>query len=375
MNVLIYAGALFFQPHAQDSLGIETVNGKIFIVHQVGEKETLYGISKRYGTTVDAIVQYNPSASGGLSIGQILKVPYTKTAAPAATATKTAGGGGIIHVVAAKETMFSISKAYGVSVDDIRQWNSLSDNTLTIGQEIVIKKRNTTAANNTTTSPATNRQTTTSSTATNTSGTHTVEAKETLYSIANKYDITVQQLKEWNNLQSNELDIGQTIFVKQPSRNATPVRRDTSVTTQQPVVTARQTTTQPVKNDVPATKNDTPPVKNDTPPRETVKTNTETIRISESVKNGDEILEKGIAELIEGTDGNRKYLALHRTAPVGTILKVRNELNNREVFVRVMGKLPDTALTDKVVIKISKSAYDRLGAIDPRFRVEVTYYK
>lgn len=375
MNVLIYAGALFFQPHAQDSLGIETVNGKIFVVHQVGEKETLFGISRRYGTTVDAIVQYNPSASSGLSIGQILKVPYTKPAASATANTKPAsGGGGIIHVVAAKETMFSISKAYGVSVDEIRQWNNLKDNTLSIGQEIVIKKRNTTAANNnTTTQQTTNRQTTTTPAA-NTASTHTVEAKETLYSIANKYDITVQQLKEWNNLESNELDIGQTIYVKQPSRNATPVRRDTSSTTQQPVVTARQTTTtQPVKNDVP--KNDTPPVKTDTPPRETVKTNTETIRISESVKNGDEILEKGIAELIEGTDGNRKYLALHRTAPVGTILKVKNELNNREVFVRVMGKLPDTALTDKVVIKISKSAYDRLGAIDPRFRVEVTYYK
>ena len=373
MNVLIYAGALFFQPHAQDSLGIETVNGKIFVVHQVGEKETLYGISRRYGTTVDAIVQYNPAASSGLSIGQILKVPYTKPVAQTSSGTKAAGGGGIIHVVAAKETMFSISKAYGVTVDEIRQWNNLKDNTLSIGQEIVIKKRNTSGANNTTTQPTTNRQTTTTPAA-NTATTHTVEAKETLYSIANKYDITVQQLKEWNNLESNELDIGQTIYVKQPSRNATPVRRDTSATTQQPVVTARQnTTTQPVKNDVP--KNDTPPVKNDTPPRETVKTNTETIRISESVKNGDEILEKGIAELIEGTDGNRKYLALHRTAPVGTILKVRNELNNREVFVRVMGKLPDTALTDKVVIKISKSAYDRLGAIDPRFRVEVTYYK
>jgi len=83
-----------------------------------------------------------------------------------------------------------------------------------------------------------------------------------------------------------------------------------------------------------------------------------------------------MAELIEGTEGNRKYLALHRTAPVGTILKIKNEMNNREVFVRVMGKLPEGAAADsKVVIRISKSAYDRLGAIDPRFRVQVTYYK
>jgi hypothetical protein len=100
-----------------------------------------------------------------------------------------------------------------------------------------------------------------------------------------------------------------------------------------------------------------------------------TIRISESTKNSDEVVEAGIAELIEGTEGNRKYLALHRTAPVGTILKIRNEMNNREVFVRVMGKLPENALTDKLIIKISRSAYDRLGAIDPRFRVQLTYYK
>jgi hypothetical protein len=101
----------------------------------------------------------------------------------------------------------------------------------------------------------------------------------------------------------------------------------------------------------------------------------QTIRISEAVTNADEVTQEGLAELIEGTEGNRKYLALHRTAPVGTILKIKNEMNNREVFVRVMGKLPETPMTDKVLIKISKSAYDRLGAIDQRFRVAVTYYK
>jgi hypothetical protein len=119
-----------------------------------------------------------------------------------------------------------------------------------------------------------------------------------------------------------------------------------------------------------------PEVKKEPQPEKTeTVVSTVPIRISESVKNGSETIESGVAELIEGTESNRKYLALHRTAPIGTILKVKNEMNNREVFVRVMGKLPDTALTDKVIIRISKSAYDRLGAIDQRFRVEVTYYK
>jgi len=53
-------------------------------------------------------------------------------------------------------------------------------------------------------------------------------------------------------------------------------------------------------------------------------------------------------------------------------MKVRNEITNREVFVRVIGPLSSDGNT---VIKISKSAFDRLGASDPKFNVELIYYK
>ena len=329
INELIVAGISFFQPQVSlDSLGKETIDGKVFVIHKVGEKETLYGISKRYGTTVESILQYNPSASSGLEIDQILKVPYVPKQTPRTTA-------GTVHKVAAGETLFSIAQANGVTVDEIRQWNNLSGNSLSIGQEIVVKKGNGSSA----AVPA--------STQAN-KGTHIVAAKETMFSISKQYGITLQQLKDWNKLEGNEISIGQELIVSQTARESV-----------KPVVAPAVSE---IKKD-PATAQ---PV---------VENKEQTIRISESVKNTDEITQTGLAELIEGTEGNRKYLALHRTAEVGTILKVRNEMNNREVFVRVMGKLPDTSLTDKLVIKISKSAYDRLGAIDPRFRVEVTYYK
>lgn len=336
INELILAGVSFFHPQMhQDSTGTEIINGKIFVIHQVGEKETLYGISRRYGTTVDSILLYNPTADGGLEIGQILKVPYVPKQPRKAPA------GGTIHVVAAKETMFSISQAYNVSIDEIRQWNNLTDNSLSIGQELVIKK-------------GSSQKETPQATAAK--GIHIVAAKETMFSIARQYNVSIQQLKDWNKLEGNEISIGQELRVSPPQNE--PVKTSTTVTT--PVVAA-----------VSESKKD--PVTQAPPPKPEVKE--QTIRITESVKNSDEISQSGLAELIEGTEGNRKYLALHRTAPVGTILKVRNEMNNREVFVRVMGKLPETAMTDKLVIKISKSAYDRLGAIDQRFRVEVTYYK
>jgi LysM repeat protein len=353
----------FLNPQVtHDSIGTETVNGKIFVKHRVEEKETLYAISKRYRTTVDAILQYNPSAGSGLEVGQILKVPYV----PKVAKSQGTSGGGIIHVVADKETLFSIARAYGVSVDEIKQWNTLSGNNLSPGQELVIKKKgNTTVTQQTT--PVGNK--TENRNANTTKGTHTVAAKETMYSIARQYNITVQQLRDWNNMQGNDISVGQVLNVSPPEQTVATVKQNASSNN-----TVTTVETKPADHVV------TPEVKEvkvaeQQPVKETVRPRESTITISEGVRGSDEIQESGLAELIEGTDGNRKYLALHRTAPIGTILKVKNEMNNREVFVRVMGKLPDTAMTDKLIIKVSKSAYDRLGAIDQRFRVQVTYYK
>lgn len=322
---------------AADSIGKEMINGKVYVIHKVDEKETLYSISRRYGTTVNAILQQNPTADGGLEIGQILKVPYVSTPRKVAN--------GVKHVVAEKETLFSIAKMYGLSVDELKQLNQLTANSLSIGQELIVRKL----------SGSTEMPTpkVTLDAIKSVKGVHTVSAKETLYSISKQYGVTVDQLKKWNTLEGNELKLGQILIVAAPANDTTVIKV--------------QDSTPPVEK-VPVTEPSTEKVAIEkTPPTP--------IKISEGYKDGKEIKESGLAELIEGTQGNRKYLALHRTAPTGTILKIKNEMNDREVFVRVIGKLPETAQNDKLVIKISKSAYDRLGAIDPKFMVEVTWYK
>jgi LysM repeat protein len=321
----------------------------------------LYGISRRYGASIENILKYNPTADAGLEIGQILKVPYAVKKVQRNT------GGTTVHTVAVKETMYSISRLYGVTVDEIKSWNGLTGNALSIGQQLTIRKGSAPA----TASPSPSPVVTTA--AGSKKGTHTVAAKETMFSISRQYGITVQQLKEWNKLEGNDISIGQELVVSSPAAENTSNENPTIAKTIPPVTATNPAETAPTATPSTTTESQqapvTPPVATKPEPKE------QTIRISESVKNTNEILQAGLAELIEGTSGNRKYLALHRTAPIGTIMKVRNEMNNREVFVRVMGKLPDTAVNSKLVIKISKSAYDRLGAIDQRFRVEVTYYK
>ena len=304
-----------------DSLRMETINGKPYVVHQVGEKETLYSLSRRYGATVAAILEQNPKADAGIEVGQILKIPYVpkaKTNQPVQTQD------GVIHKVAVKETLFSIARQYNVSVDDIRAWNNLKENSISLGQDLIIKNK--------TASVAVGSKTVQSSGA----KTHTVVAGETLYSISKQYGMTVQQLKEWNGLQADEAKLGQVLSVAAPEGLVNK-------------------TTDPLKSTIPLAKAET------------------TVKISESVSGTDEAREAGMAELIEGTQGNRKYLAQHRTIKPGTILKIRNLNTNQEVFVRVVG--PITNPKDQTIICISKSAYDRLGATEGAFKAELTYYK
>jgi LysM repeat protein len=351
IKFLVVLGLSFFNP-PQDSIGTETINGKVFILHKVTAGETLYGISKRYNVTVDQILEFNKTADGGLEIDQILKVPYVPRVVRKAAEGK-------VHIVAEKETLFSISRLYGVTVDELKQWNKLTDSNLSLGQELIVRPK---ATQTTATVPTEMKSQRT---------VHTVATGETLFSISRQYGITVEQLRNWNKLDGSELKIGQSLFVVAPVNNTRDNQvKQVTVTPDRNPVTQVNPTNNPSNQNTQNTQTTpvtTAPV--ETPPA------TQNIQISESVRGGNEIVQTGLAELIEGTEGNRKYLALHRTAPVGSILKIKNQMNNREVFVRVVGKLPDTALTDKLVIKISRSAYDRLGAIDQRFLVEVTYYK
>jgi len=311
-----------------DSLRTETINGKLFVIHQVGERETLFGLSRRYGALIPSILEHNPTADAGLEVGQLLKIPYQ----PRTGAKATAGG---VHRVAAKETLFSIARAYQVSVDELKAWNNLKDNNLALGQELLVRK----PAESPLQAAAPAAQMGVLKTA------HVAEPGETLYSIAKKYNVSVLQLREWNNLTGNELKVGQTLFLAQPIP--------------QPAVSGNVAASAPPAVAVPARQAEPA-----TP-----------IVVQRTVPGTDEVRETGLAEVIEGSEGNRKYLALHRTAKTGSIIKVKNELNGREVFVRIAGALPDTGNNDKVIIKISRSAYDRLGGIDARFRVEVTSYK
>jgi LysM repeat protein len=127
--------------------------------HTVEAKETLYSLSKKYAISVDEIRLSNPELKNGLKVGQVIKIPSTKTLGsnesslgspetPSAEVSRSessqsAADNAITHTVAAKETLYSLSKKYNVSVDEIKQQNaSVLQHGLQIGQVLTIKKGN-----------------------------------------------------------------------------------------------------------------------------------------------------------------------------------------------------------------------------------------
>ena len=440
-----------------DSVGIQQIEGRVFIIHKVAYQETLFSISRRYKVQMSEIQQSNRILKQGLKEGQMLLVPYgqtnssldssvpnssdaavssetsastlnrntstenaadpgplTSVATPSSTssipakndkttaaptvespvtnpsktaATFTIQKVKITHKVKSGESLSTIAKKYKVSVAELKSWNSLSSDKLSIGKSLKVitkksvpvkqsgtqtqaeplvadaavkeevKKEQPKVADRKTENPNETKEvvfvSTKSPTATtNATGdgiSHTVKPGESLFSLAKMYGSSIEELVQWNGLTSNNIKVGQTLQV---GRAATTTAASTNTTASEDV--AEEVKSEPTVT-VPAAE----------PKQESTAPNT-----SGGFTN---TKESGLAEVIPGTEANKKYLVLHRNAPIGSVIRIKNEENDLTIFARVVGVLPETGDNSKVLIKLSKAAFEQLKGVNTRFPVEILY--
>ena len=153
----------------------------------VKKGDTLWNIAKNYGLSVDELKALNNLTSNTLNIGDTLLVKKDTTEPPAENLT-----GYEYYTVTKGDTLYSIARKYNLTVDQLKLMNNITNNTLSIGQKLIIGE-------------------------TKSSNSYTVQKGDTLYGIARLYNITVDELKNANNLTSNSLSIGQTLII--PSTN------------------------------------------------------------------------------------------------------------------------------------------------------------
>ncbi len=155
-----------------------------YTTYIVRRGDTLYAIANSYGVTVDEIKRLNNLTSNTLSIGQELLIPTDDTI----TETNFE-----VYTVVSGDTLYNIANRYGISVDELKRVNNLTSNLLTIGQKLQIPIDSTTSSN----------------------FVYTVKRGDTIYGIANSFNVTVDELRELNNLTSNLLLVGQDLLIPQ----------------------------------------------------------------------------------------------------------------------------------------------------------------
>lgn len=335
-------------------------------------KDNLNMLAQRFGTTVEEIKRINNLTSINLQIGQVLLIPNgnenisptvnqqtpkvpvynaPKTVSTTPAVVQNENAAIIEHNIKAKENLNLLAEKYGTTVDEIKRLNGLSSNNLRIGQVLKISNANQVVVETTpnptpvqTTVPVVTKpivkpvveQTMVQNN--NVVGyTHNVLAGETIYSIAKKYGLTTYQIKTANNLTKDEVIVGQKLIIKDASRSVTDLGND-----------------EPTEDE------------------NTIKD--PSLRQPASKYGITQVEEKGTAVWIADQDLDpNKMLVLHRTAAVGTIIKVTNPMSNRSAFAKVVGKFTENESTKDVIIVMTKAVADAVGALDKRFYCNINY--
>lgn len=338
-----------------DSVGIEKRDGKRYIIHRVNQGQTLYAIARRYNTSVAAIRAANPNIKSSVRYDQEVRVPLAegnlsrrdiktidKTIRKAEKA-KEAGSGNTA------ETIVGPSPEPAQTPAPVRK---------------PAKKQEPVIGGN--------------------SDIHVVEAGQTLYSLAVRYGVPQSELRKWNNLSADNVLIGQALIVSEKAYTARQPAAAIKAERAKPKLTAPVGKREPTKTTKPVSvtptpERDRPVAAVPTPPGSASPTEPiepRIIRAGDTAPlptTGRRISDIGLAEVIEGNDDSGKYLALHRSAPVGTLVQVRNDVSNQSIWVKVIGRLPNTGINDRILIKLTSRAFTKLSPNDRRFRAEVSY--
>ena len=248
----------------------------------------------------------------------------------------------LIHMVKGGETLYRISKMYQVSIPNLVKWNNLLSTDLGVGEKLIVGLPESVMAEESKISEASEEQL---------MAVHEIDysklkpihhdvlANQDLISIALKYNQKLEIIKKWNNIDEYS-DLPDKLIVGwYLPTNEDPVT---------PVVTGSGQESE--------------------------------FRNAYSKRNKNQLSYKVIKKRSKGTwlrdnsSFDKNFYALHRSAPPKSYIRIVNPMNNRTVYVKVIGKLPDSGENHDVDIKITSAVVKKLGLRDEKFVLDWSYH-
>jgi len=299
--LLLTAAAVSANP--ADSIGRRMVDGRNHVVHKIERGETLYGLCRKYSVSAEEIKKANPGIESAFNVGREVLIPRKWNGSAAANPVKPA------PVAPANPTQ---------AVEQPMAGAPATKNTV-----------------------------------------HTVAPGETLSGIARKYGVTVQQIKEDNNLRTDGVNIGQKLTIKVKSTAVQPIP-PVSTEPIQVTVEGNGQGNQPRASIKPAENTD-PGIPAESNGR------------NRDADQGTEVNEDVKASIIvrEGIDQTRNYV-LHPSARVGTIVMLTNPTTNVRVFARVVGNYRNAEMPG-IGVQVTQAVRDALASGSNEFNLRLNY--
>ncbi|QEL03211.1 LysM peptidoglycan-binding domain-containing protein [Olivibacter sp. LS-1] len=302
---VLTSSVVFANPITRDSIGVENQNGKKVILHKLQTRESYYSLGRKYNLKPKDIIDFNANKS--LKAGDVVKIPTgAPFSNPANNVVKTA-------TPSSKPPVNGGAAITSQGTDYIE---------------------------------------------------YKVGAKETLFSISKRFGVTVDAIKQANNLSGNSLKEGQLIRI--PNTSIEEAATDPSVPKK--VISNEELNGVTSENEQQVASGNANTIEEE--PEETPKEDS-TPANRYGIK---QVTASGIGIWMDDLNGESgKMLALHNSAPVGTVVKITNPMTNRTTYAKVVGKFNETSENKDAIIVISKSVASLIGVIDRRFQVNISY--
>jgi len=322
---------------AQDNiLFAEGVSPNLFVSHKVAPKENYYSIGRIYNISPREIAPFNNlQLEAGLSLGQVIKVPLNSTnffQSGNAEADETFVP--VYHVVKDKEGLYRVGVNHNnLPQETLKEWNNIKGDAVKPGAKLIVGY---------------------------------LKVKKELSLLAKNgigTSINAKTVAAAKTEDRKPADPVRTETVKVKPTEPVKIDKEEAVKTEKPEPV--KTVKEPVADSKRAAA-----VKSN--PGESFKSVYDAQK-----KNGDTEEAEGSAGVFKSTSGwaDKKYYCLYNGATAGTIVKITNPANKKSVFAKVLDLMPDIKKNEGLLLVVSNSAADELGAGEVNFNCLINYSK
>ena len=197
---------------AKKLIKTDTLSADVASYYVVQKGDNLSNIAKNHNVTVAEIKEWNHLSNASIQLGMSLQIAdkAVNSNVEIASMTKTEN---VEYIVKKGDNLGNIAKKFGSSLDDLKQWNNLQDNTIAIGNSLIVAKSEVEIAKPET--PESFKKKENLASVSKDKGiNYYVKKGDSLYSIAKKYPgVTISDIKKWNDLRAEDLKPGMKLKI------------------------------------------------------------------------------------------------------------------------------------------------------------------